>query len=345
MRYLSSFFKGLLGFFTHLPEILLRLLRLPKQLWLLIVYICRGCLRGLKPRPRCKNEIDLPPDVHKRADPMLYSQFWLMSMGVAVTWDNPDIQLYRANVPVSSDLLEKDTVYEVRVRVWNNAYDAPAPGLPVHLTYYGFGAGPDGTYLGKRIIDLGAKGTSQCPAFASFIWKTPTTEGHYCLRAFLEWPDDANPNNNLGQENTNVGMMQSPALFEFKAKNNASVRRKFTYEVDDYRLPDLDPCDRQTDDNRKPQSRLRESRARWDKTLAGQGYGKFTGWASDWEVKIEPEKETLNAGEEIRVRVSIESKKPGFKGRKPFNIHVFGAPEHENARREFVGGVTLYVEK
>lgn len=345
MRYLSNFFKGLVGFFKHLPQMLLLLLHLPWQLWLLILYICRHGLRCLKPRPRCKNEIDLPPEVHKRADPMLYSQQWLMSMGVAVTWDNPDIQLYQANAPVSSDLLEKDTDYEVRVRVWNNAYDAPAPGLPVHLTYFGFGAGPSGTYLGKKIIDLGAKGTSQCPAFASFIWRTPSTEGHYCLQARLDWADDANPNNNLGQENTNVGTMHSPAHFEFRAKNNASVRRKFMYEVDDYRLPDLSPCEQQNDDRRKPGSRLRESRARWDKTLAAQGYGKFTGWTSDWEVKIEPEKETPDAGEEIRVKVSIESKKPDFKGRKPFNIHVFGRPENENARREFVGGVTLYVER
>lgn len=345
MKYLSSFFIGLVGFFKHLPEIFLLLLRLPRQLWLLIVYICRHGLRCLKPRSRCKNEIDLPPDVHKRADPMIYSQFWLKSMGLAVTWNNPDIQLYKANVPVSSDLLEKDTEYEVRVRVWNNSYDAPAPGLAVHLTYFGFGAGPSGTYLGKKIIDLGAKGTSQCPAFASFIWKTPKTAGHYCLRARLDWPDDANPNNNLGQENTNVGKMQSPAFFEFRAKNNASVRRRFMYEVDDYKLPDLDPCDEQTDDHQKFPSRLRESRARWDKTLATQGYGKFMGWTADWEVIIEPEKETLAAGEEIEVKVSIESKKPGFKGRKPFNIHVFGKPEIENARREFVGGVTLYVEK
>lgn len=345
MRYLASFFKGLIGFFKHLPEILLLLLLLPKQLWLLIVYICRVGLRCLKPKPRCKNEIDLPPEVHKRADPMLYSQYWLMSMGVAVTWNNPDIQIYQANVPVSSHDLKKDTDYEVRVRVWNNSYDAPAPGLPVHLSYFGFGAGSGRVYVGKRIIDLGAKATSQCPTFASFIWKTPQTVGHYCLQASLDWADDANPNNNLGQENTDVGKLQSPALFEFRVKNNASVRRRFTYEVDDYKLPDLPPCDDQTDDGRKPPSRLLESRARWDKTIATQGYGKFTGWKADWVVKIEPEKETLAPEEEIGVKVTIESKKPDFKGSKPFNIHVFAASVNKNPRREFVGGVTLYVEK
>ena len=30
------------------------------------------------------------PDVYRRADPMIYSQFYLMEQGLAVTWDNPD---------------------------------------------------------------------------------------------------------------------------------------------------------------------------------------------------------------------------------------------------------------
>ena len=350
MRYIFNFFKGLLGFFKHLPEILLRLFHLPRLIWLLIIYFCRVGFRCFKPRARCKNEIDIPPEIRKRADPLLYSQEWLMSMGLSVTWDNPDIQLYRANVAVSSELLERNTEYEVRVRVWNNSYDAPAPGLPVYLTYFGFGAGPSGTLVGKTIIDLGAKGTSQCPAFASFVWKTPVHAGHYCLQARLDWADDANPNNNMGQENTNVGTLHSPALFEFRTKNNASVRRRFIYEVDDYRLPDRIPCNddpnnpNNPNNQRRPLTRLRESRARWDHALATQGYGKFNNWTTDWDIRIEPEKDLPAAGEEIGVKVSIESNRPDFRGRKAFNINVFAVAENENPARHFIGGVTLYVE-
>lgn len=344
-KFISNLFQGLVSFFRFLPEVLAGLLRLPQQVWFLVLYLCRHGLRCLTPRPRCKNEIDIPPEIRKRADPMLYSQTWLMSMGVAVTWDNPDIQLYKANVPVSSEHLEKDTDYEVRVRVWNNAYGAPAPGLPVHLSYFGFGAGSSGVYVGKKIIDLGAKGSSQCPAIASFVWRTPNVDGHFCLQASLDWADDANPSNNMGQENTNVGTLHSPAFFEFRVKNNASVRRKFVYEADDYRLPDLFICAPENDDRRMPPSRLRESQAAWERARAAQGYGKFNSWVSDWTVRIEPAKQILEAGEEITVKVSIESNRPDFMGRKPFNIHVFAALEREQAAREYVGGVTLYVKK
>src|ERR1035437_1506232 len=33
----------------------------------------------------------IPPQIYKRADPMIYSQYYLMEQGLAVTWDNPDI--------------------------------------------------------------------------------------------------------------------------------------------------------------------------------------------------------------------------------------------------------------
>ena len=344
MKLINQFFIGLLGFFKHIPDILLLLLKLPLQLWLLITYLFRYGLRCLRPRRKCRNEIDVPPEVHKRADPLLYSQQWLMSMGLAVTWDNPDIQLYKSNNPISSDHLDLNTEYEVRVRVWNNSYDAPAPGLPVHLTYFGFGAGPAGTYVGKRIIDLGAKATSQCPAFASFKWTTPEHAGHYCLQARLDWPDDANPNNNMGQENTNVGLLQSPALFEFKVKNNAAVPRRFMYEVDDYQLPVLEPCSKTKDDRAKPKTRFQESRQRWAKALATQKYGAFLGWTNDWDVHINPDKTIPGPEEEINVKVAIEPKHPGFNGQKAFNVNVFAHVERESAQKEFVGGVTLYVK-
>ena len=38
--------------------------------------------------------IYVPPHTYKRPDPMIYSQYYLASKGIAVTWDNPDIQLF-----------------------------------------------------------------------------------------------------------------------------------------------------------------------------------------------------------------------------------------------------------
>jgi hypothetical protein len=341
MRYLRSFFHGLIGAFKHLPEMLVALLRLPLQLWRLFLALCRIGFRCLRLRIRCRDEIHIPPEVYKRPDPMLYSQTWLMSMGVSVTWDNPDIQLYLNGAPVSSKQLQADTTYEVRVRVWNNSYDAPAPGLPVHLTAFGFGIGTSGAYVGKRIIDLGAKGTSQCPAFASFSWTTPQAAGHYCLQAKLDWPDDANPQNNLGQENTDVAATQSPAVFNFRLRNRAAVDREFTFGVDDYVLPEKDPCE---DPPKERPPRIEESRRRWAETRKTQGYGQFSGWQADWKVDIDPAKPTLGPQQEVDVKVSIEPLAPGFSGSKPFNINAFAALPDDQGPREFVGGVTLVVE-
>src|SRR5688572_16425199 len=58
----------------------------------------RWCARRGKP-PKGKGTREdtgpvvayLPPSIHKRPDPLLYSQFFLMAQGLAVTWDNPDI--------------------------------------------------------------------------------------------------------------------------------------------------------------------------------------------------------------------------------------------------------------
>jgi hypothetical protein len=342
MKHIAQFLAGFVEGLKKLPEILAALRKLPGQLKTLWRYFCRVGFRCLKPRPLCKDEIRIPPEVYKRPDPMLYSQQWLMSMSLSVTWDNPDIQLYHNGTPVPSAQLDAETEYEVRVRVWNNSYDAPAPGLPVHLTYFGFGVGTGGVYVGKRIIDLGAKGTSQCPAFASFVWKTPSAAGHYCLQARLDWLDDANPQNNMGQENTNVATMQSPALFTFRARNNASVPREFVFEVDDYRLPQLDPCDDKDVD--REQTRIEESRERWATTRSTQGYGLFDDWKNHWSVAIDPAKPTLDPNQEIDVKVSIEPLDPGFSGSKPFNVNAFAVRPDVTGPREFVGGVTLVVE-
>ena len=46
--------------------------------------------RDWKRRREC---LPLPDDVYRRPDPCIYAQYYLMSQGFAVTWDNPDIWL------------------------------------------------------------------------------------------------------------------------------------------------------------------------------------------------------------------------------------------------------------
>jgi hypothetical protein len=48
---------------------------------------CRG--KGKLPTPRRCVPINDPAFV--RPDPMIYDQYYLASLGLAVTWDNPDI--------------------------------------------------------------------------------------------------------------------------------------------------------------------------------------------------------------------------------------------------------------
>jgi hypothetical protein len=311
--------------------------------------------RRLPPRRRrgdcC---IHLPPDVYKRPDPLIYDQYYLMKMGLAVTWDNPDIQLYEfdpsapdgVGAPVSSAALLPGRPYKVRVRVWNGSYDAPAVGLPVRLSFLTFGAATTSTPIGTTFIDLGVKGSPHEPAFAVCDWTTPTGPGHYCLQARLEWADDANPDNNLGQENLNVVAAHSPAVFSFLLRNEASVRRRFAVEADAYRLPGLPRCDEiaQTTPNvpaGTAPTRLAESRSRWERARRAQGYGRFP-IPDGWTVTLEPHELVLAAFAEREIEITIDPHDDDPTG-KPLNLHTFALAD--DGERVLVGGVTVSVTK
>lgn len=311
-----------------------------------------------RPPPRGDCCIDLPPEVRKRPDPLLYAQYYLMRMGLAVTWDNPDIRLHEADpsavdgvgAPVASGDLLGGRAYKVVVRVWNGSYDAPAVGLPVHLSYLSFGVGTASHPVGSTTVNLGVKGSPHCPAFAVFEWEAPPEGGHFCLQARLEWWDDANPDNNLGQENVNVGVAHSPAEFTFLLRNDASVDRRFALEADAYRLPELPPCDEQAPPSRDPArgqeprrpTRLAESRARWERTLREQGYGSAP-VPPGWSVRIEPAELALEAGGERPIRVMVEPPAGSGGPPTPLNVHAFALGG--DGRRTLAGGVTLVVER
>jgi hypothetical protein len=279
----------------------------------------------------------------QRPDPLIYSQTFLMDLGLAVTWDNPDIQLSLNGVPVASSTLLADTEYDVTARIWNGSAEAPVVGLPVRFTQHGFGIATGAQEFAQTAVDLGVKGGPNHPAFATVKWRTPPGGGHYCLQVHLDAFDDSNPNNNLGQENTSVAPASSPAQTMFQLRNgDRERRRRYRFETDAYTLPEPPACrdvDRESD---------RERRRR--RMLAGQPLTRAAvapavlerhdparhAVPQGWTVTLQPDQPVLGPGEEIDVHVVV-TPPPGWTGRQAINVNAFDDVAS-------VGGVTLFVE-
>ena len=263
------------------------------------------------------------PEFHQ-PDPLIYSQFYLMSLGLAVTWDNPDIVLQRGGVPVPSAALQPDTEYEIVARIWNNSPDAPVASLPIFFSFLSFGVGTISTFIGNTAVNLGVKGGPNHPAFARMKWRTPKTKGHYCIDVFLAWLDDANPNNNLGQENLQVGVAHSPADFVFSLRNAGEEWHKLHFEMDSYTIPEPPPCQ-----DLAAASFMKRSdalvRHRRESYPVPQG----------WKIEFDPVQPKLAPKEEAKIQVRIIPV-AGFIGTQAINVNAF----HESG---FVGGVTLIV--
>jgi hypothetical protein len=331
---LADFFKALLQALKALPAYFLRIPAFLRGLW-------RAILRGFHRPPRDGCCLQLPPNTYVRPDPMIYDQYYLMSQGLAVTWDNPDIQLQDLlGNPVSGEGLTPNQDYRVVVQCWNNSYVAPAAGLLVKLSFLSFGIGITSTPIGATTTNLGVKASTHCPAYVDFVWRTPATPGHYCLQATLVWPDDANPNNNLGQKNTQVGALHSPAEFVVPVYNQASVPRQFEIEADMYALPELPSCSGQTAAQDK-QDRYTESQMRWKAALSQQAYGMFP-VTSAWQVSVSPSQFELGPDESTNITVAIEAVPGPFLATQSFNIHGFASPSA--GPRMLAGGVTLHVQ-
>lgn len=274
--------------------------------------------KGPEHRPTESGCVKIDHPAFVRPDPLIYSQQYLMAQGLAVTWDNPDITLFKAGVPVDSGSLEPSTTYEVQARIWNNSLEAPVVNMPVRLSFLDFGIGTEPIFVGSTNVDVGVKGSIDQPGFASVQWTTPTTPGHFCLQVLLEPADDLEPANNLGQENTNVVAAQSPAEFKFTLRNNTRRARKYRFEADAYQIPLLPRCE--------------------DTMPAGPGRLRFHHRGQHpvpegFVVQIDPLAPTLTPGESVTITVTVDPP-AGFAGRQPINVNAF----HE---RGFAGGVTL----
>lgn len=300
--------------------------------------------RPLRCSPRCAV---VRPEVYKRADPLIYSQLYLMEQGLAVTWDNPDIQLFEAGIPVPSSKLNADTVYEVVATIYNNSTEAPAVGLPVELSFRTFGVGAAVVPVGMTKVNLPVKGSPQHPVRATIPWHTPAAAGHYCLMVRLVWPDDANPKNNLGQENTDVGIAASPATFRFPVRNEDTIRKRIRMTADAYVIPGRIPCrdkpSKKDSDRRHPtHKRLdvfippSEEAADWTLARVRHGPEAFP-IPNGWTMAIDPVQFELGPGAVQEVTVIIDPP-DDFRGERSFNVNaMYGSG--------LLGGVTLTVTR
>ena len=268
------------------------------------------------------------PSFH-RADPLIYSQKYLKSLGLAVTWDNPDIKLKRNGVVVTENDLLPDTDYVIEATIWNNSYDAPAVGVGIDFAFLSFGAGTTKHSIGSRSINLGVKGGNNHPSLAEIDWRTPSIPGHYCLQVDINWFDDANPANNMGQNNIRIEEPQSPALFDFKLKNDTDKPQRYVLKADSYVIPQQRDC--------SDIIVFKTKRDKWNfiKELHDE---KNYPIPDDWIVDIQPATVSLTPNDEIQVNVSIEPP-DNFVGTKAINVNAY------YQKNTFAGGVTLYVSK
>jgi hypothetical protein len=276
----------------------------------------------------------LPGHIYKRPDPMIYSQQYLMSKGLAVTWHNPDIHLELGGVTVDSSDLKENTTYDVIARIWNNSLDAVVVNMPVEFSFLSFGIGTTKTRIATTAVDVAAKGAPGCPAFARVQWKTPAG-GHYCLIVEFTWADDANPFNNVGQHNTDVKPLNSPkASFTVPVRNAAEERREIVLRLDAYTLPALPECGRlPAVDNPRPS---REAVVRRLREIAAATNLQNFPVPAGWTITPEPRGLVLAGGEERNVTVNITAPND-FVGEKAFNVTAF-------VGRTPLGGVTLRVK-
>ncbi len=286
------------------------------------MWLCRRWRCRVRRDALGEGSTNVPSWAYRQPDPMIYSQTYLQGLGYAVTWDNPDITVEHEGVPVDQHDLAPDTRYDVLARIWNGSTSGPAADLPVHVSYLDFGIGTVSVPVGSTTVDLPVKGAPGCPVTARVPWTTPAAPGHYCLQILLDWSDDAEPANNLGQSNTDVKPLNSPrATFRFPLRNDAPRERTMQLRVDAYEIPPPLPCDDRPDD--RGQIRRRHD---------PDAYPVPEGWS----IELSPREAHLRSGEMTEVTVEVTAVEE-FTGRQTFNVHAF---EGDNV----LGGVTLSVE-
>lgn len=152
--------------------------------------------------------VRFPGHLIRKPDPCIYSQFLLMQLNQPVTWDSPDVRILLGGVEHDSYNLTAGTQYTLEIIVHNSSREKPADGTAVHVRWIDFGAG------GQTRHDIATLSTNvpiwPGTAVVATNWRTPDTPGHYCIEVELAHPEDGNPANNRGWNNTQVYAANSP---------------------------------------------------------------------------------------------------------------------------------------
>lgn len=282
------------------------------------------------PPPRKYRDVccaDIPWHIRARPEPFIYSQQWLTSRGIAITWDNPDFRLIDSvtNLPVGRFDLKANHRYIIEATIHNNSFMA-AINAVVHFKVMRFGAATGMIDdLGTDTIDVPGAGS----AVAHREWLTPATGGHNCLQAEIHHPDDANPLNNLGQHNTDIAQPASPMRrLRFHVGNPGVARKRYTLALDAYRLPERSKC-AENWRTRQTLEYLRHLQKQHDRA-------KFP-VPTFLNAKLTHPDVELAPGAEIEVTLELDPPAQG-QGVQVVNVNV-------REGRRLVGGVTAYVEE
>lgn len=170
--------------------------------WRFLEWLCKLFLILFRRPKRGDPCVYIPERIINRPDPCIYDQFLLMKLNQPVTWDNPDVALFLSGVEQYTYDLTADIEYDVVITVHNSSRDKPAIGTQVEVRWIEFGAGGQ---IRHPITTL----TANVPVWpgvtpVATVWRTPATPGHYCIEVELSHPNDGNPANNLGWNNTQV---------------------------------------------------------------------------------------------------------------------------------------------
>ena len=322
--FILDFWPGLKKFFLFL-------------LWL-VLWLCGKAKKKDKPQPKRPKCVPVNHPAMKFPDPMIYDQYYLMSLGLAVTWQNPDIQILQGGVPVASDLeLQPATTYTIRATIYNQSTQGVVVNMPVAFSYLSFGMGTQSHVIPGPLptVSLGVKGTPQGIATAEMPWTTPATPGHYCVQVTFAYIDDINPFNNLGQNNTEVVQAASPAQFSFQLRNAAATRQPFHFEFDTYQIQAPPTC-QPAGTNKVAGSPVRGNYN--GSTATGRRNSRgLNPLPPGWTIAFNPATPTLDPNEEITVNATI-TPPDTFVGTQPVNIHAF-------ANVNLAGGITVMVNK
>lgn len=173
-----------------------------RRCWGIFDWLCKLYIILFKPPKRGDPCLYIPEHIINRPDPCIYSQFLLMQLDQPVTWDNPDVAIFLDGIEQYTYDLTVDTEYRIEITVHNSSRKKPANGTQVAVRWIEFGAG---SQIRHPIATLSTD-VPVWPAVAivNTTWRTPATPGHYCIEVELSHPEDGNPANNRGWNNTQV---------------------------------------------------------------------------------------------------------------------------------------------